>query len=73
MRYGARPLRRLIQTSVEDALSDLILRGEAASGDRVTVTERGGQIVLKVKKAAEIDQAARRKRETAAQEETVRT
>ncbi|MBO6159240.1 MAG: ATP-dependent Clp protease ATP-binding subunit, partial [Firmicutes bacterium] len=31
--YGARPLRRLLQSQLEDALADIILSGEAAAGD----------------------------------------
>lgn len=33
--YGARPLRRAIQRSVEDALSEEIIAGKIALGDRV--------------------------------------
>ena len=33
--YGARPLRRAIQTNIEDKLSELILEGKIKSGDRV--------------------------------------
>jgi ATP-dependent Clp protease ATP-binding subunit ClpC len=36
--FGARPLRRLIQNSVEDALSDGILSGKFKIGDTVRVT-----------------------------------
>ncbi|MDN6731263.1 MAG: ATP-dependent Clp protease ATP-binding subunit, partial [Atopostipes suicloacalis] len=32
--YGARPLRRAIQTNIEDMLSDEIISGEIKSGDR---------------------------------------
>ena len=39
-KYGARPLRRAIQSHVEDGLSEVILRGEAAAGDTVRVTAR---------------------------------
>ena len=35
--YGARPLRRAIQRTLLDALSDRILRGDIADGARVTV------------------------------------
>ena len=47
VRYGARPLRRLIQTEVEDRLADALLKGEIAAGEKVNVTVRGGQIVIK--------------------------
>ncbi len=33
--YGARPLRRAIQSSIEDALSEYILEGKFASGDTI--------------------------------------
>ncbi len=39
--YGARPLQRLIQTHVEDALAEAILKGEIESGDEITVTKNG--------------------------------
>jgi ATP-dependent Clp protease ATP-binding subunit ClpB len=34
--YGARPLRRLIQTTIEDALARKVLAGEVLEGDTVT-------------------------------------
>lgn len=36
-KYGARPLRRALQTHIEDALTDEILSGKVKSGDTVTV------------------------------------
>ena len=48
--FGARPLRRLIQDSIEDRLSEMLLSGEFGSGDTVTVERRpeddGGGIVI---------------------------
>jgi ATP-dependent Clp protease ATP-binding subunit ClpC len=44
--YGARPLRRAIQRLVEDPLSDELLRGRFAHGDRVVVDTREGCIVF---------------------------
>ena len=35
LRYGARPLRRAVQHSIEDAASELLLSGRAAAGDRI--------------------------------------
>ncbi len=35
--FGARPLRRVIQNEVEDPLSENLLRGEFAAGDRVRI------------------------------------
>ena len=34
--YGARPLRRAIQSKVEDALSEKLLSGEIKAGDNIT-------------------------------------
>lgn len=49
VRYGARPLRRLIQTEVEDALAEELLQGKIRAGDRVTISQRDGQIRIQVK------------------------
>ncbi|MDN5746644.1 MAG: hypothetical protein L0H31_16220, partial [Nocardioidaceae bacterium] len=38
--YGARPLRRLIQTAIGDPLARLLIGGEVADGGAVTV-DRG--------------------------------
>ena len=46
VKYGARPLRRAIQTQVEDALADGILSGQIKRGDEVTVTMRKGKITF---------------------------
>lgn len=35
--YGARPVRRSIQTEVEDELTDRMLDGEFAAGDKIYV------------------------------------
>jgi len=45
--YGARPLRRVIQSRVEDPLSDAVLGGEFAPGDTVRVDVEQGEIVLR--------------------------
>ncbi|GFN22822.1 ATP-dependent Clp protease ATP-binding subunit [Thermanaeromonas sp. C210] len=45
--YGARPLRRAIQTLIEDPLSDEMLQGKFAPGDKVVATAEEGRIVLK--------------------------
>lgn len=36
-KYGARPLRRALQTELEDKLADAILNGEIQEGDHVAV------------------------------------
>jgi ATP-dependent Clp protease ATP-binding subunit ClpC len=38
--FGARELRRIIQTQIEEPLSERILRGDFGSGDKVRVTVR---------------------------------
>ena len=45
--FGARPLRRLIQDSVEDKLSDAILNGNLNPGDTAEVGMAEGEIVVK--------------------------
>jgi ATP-dependent Clp protease ATP-binding subunit ClpC len=45
--FGARPLRRLIQTMLEDQLSDAILRGEFQSGDAVGIDCEDDQLVMR--------------------------
>ena len=37
-KFGARPLRRAIQTHLEDGLAEAILRGEVKKGDTVNVS-----------------------------------
>jgi ATP-dependent Clp protease ATP-binding subunit ClpC len=45
--FGARPLRRLIQTAVEDRLSDAVLGGKFKSGEIVQVDVEEGNIILR--------------------------
>jgi ATP-dependent Clp protease ATP-binding subunit ClpC len=52
--FGARPLRRLIQNEVEDALSDGILMGRFKLGSEVRVTVGDdGELILEPSEAAE--------------------
>ena len=54
--YGARPLRRAIQTYVDDALADALLAGKIASGQMALLTvDDEGQMVVE---AQEVLQAA---------------
>ena len=46
-KYGARPLRRVIQQEVEDKLSENVLRGEYETGSKVLVDYDGTQIVIR--------------------------
>jgi len=45
--FGARPLKRLIQSSVENRLADLILADKIRKGSDVLITEENEQIVFK--------------------------
>jgi ATP-dependent Clp protease ATP-binding subunit ClpC len=47
-KYGARPLRRVIQTEIEDELSDQILYGKIKKGDTVSVSVKDKKFVFKV-------------------------
>ncbi|MDO4491609.1 MAG: ATP-dependent Clp protease ATP-binding subunit [Lachnospiraceae bacterium] len=49
-RYGARPLRREIQSRIEDTLSEKILSGEVGKGDTVIVGCKAGKITMTVRK-----------------------
>ncbi|KPJ49094.1 MAG: NDP-hexose 4-ketoreductase [Dehalococcoidia bacterium DG_22] len=51
--FGARPLRRVIQTMIEDALSEAILGGEFKAGDTVVVVVEDGEIKLQAKELVE--------------------
>jgi ATP-dependent Clp protease ATP-binding subunit ClpC len=42
--YGARPLRRVIQNTIEDELADRLLRGELKGGGSIQVTIANGEI-----------------------------
>ena len=44
--YGARPLKRAIQSSIENALSKKILAGEFGPGDTIRVDVKGGGFVF---------------------------
>lgn len=46
--YGARPLRRAIQTELEDAMADAILKEEIKQGDSVVVTTKKKKLFFKV-------------------------
>jgi len=55
-KYGARPLKRAIQTRIEDTLADEILAGRVKRDSEVVITMRKGQIVFERKpKACESD------------------
>lgn len=43
-KYGARPLKRAIQTNIEDVLAEAVLKGEIKRGDTVQVTVRNDKV-----------------------------
>lgn len=57
--YGARPLRRAIQSNVEDAVAEALLQGEVKEGDHICATARDGRIAIirKAEAAAESSDA----------------
>ncbi|MGH2481763.1 MAG: AAA family ATPase, partial [Ktedonobacteraceae bacterium] len=57
--YGARPLRRAIQTNVDDALADALLAEEIAAGQTALLTVRDGNIAVEAQQSiVEVEQAA---------------
>jgi len=45
--YGARPLRREIQTSIEGPISEKILQGIFSEGDKIIVDTKSGEFIFK--------------------------
>ncbi|MFC1866048.1 ATP-dependent Clp protease ATP-binding subunit [Chloroflexota bacterium] len=45
--FGARPLRRVIQSMIEDKLSEDLLRGKFKSGDAIIIDIEGEEIVVR--------------------------
>jgi len=45
--YGARPLKRAIQQSLENSLAQQLLQGDFISGDVIEVALEGGELVFK--------------------------
>jgi ATP-dependent Clp protease ATP-binding subunit ClpB len=54
--YGARPLKRVIQRSLQDPLAEMILAGEVKDGDRVAIAVEGNVLTFngKAPQTAEI-------------------
>jgi len=61
---GARPLRRTIQRSIEDPLSDELLRGTFSEGDTIKIDFKGGDELS-------FEKATTRRRKTPASDESV--
>ena len=45
-KYGARPVRRVIQNEIENPAAEMIVRGECGEGGTLSVSVRGGQLQL---------------------------
>ena len=52
--YGARPLKRVIQHEVQDAMAEEILAGRLTDDSAVSVSLKGGKIVLSGQSGAEV-------------------
>ena len=52
IQYGARPLKRAIQSEIEDPLSEMLLRDEAKPGDTIVIDVSGDKITTRIKKAS---------------------
>jgi ATP-dependent Clp protease ATP-binding subunit ClpB len=44
--YGARPLKRVIQTKLQDPLAELLLEGELRDGQQVVISMTDGELVF---------------------------
>ncbi|MGC1559705.1 MAG: AAA family ATPase, partial [Bradyrhizobium sp.] len=56
--YGARPLKRVIQRSLQDPLAEMLLAGEIRDGDKVAISAKGNVLTFngKAPQTAEIAQ-----------------
>ena len=52
IQYGARPLKRAIQSEIEDPLSEMLLREEAKAGDTIVIDAKDENIITSIKKAS---------------------
>ena len=48
-KMGARPLKRGIQSAIEDALAEQILQGKVKTGNKVTVSVKDEKVMFSVK------------------------
>ncbi|QNT77447.1 ATP-dependent chaperone ClpB [Entomobacter blattae] len=53
--YGARPLKRVIQRSLQNPLAELILQGIVYDGQEVRVSTEGGDLTIDGKKVSQIE------------------
>lgn len=54
--YGARPLRRAIQKTIEDPISSLIIEGKVKPGDQILVDFNGEDFIFNVEKTILVSQ-----------------
>ena len=47
--YGARPVKRFLQTHIETALASELIRGEITDGDKVIIDTDGEKLTFKTK------------------------
>jgi ATP-dependent Clp protease ATP-binding subunit ClpB len=52
--FGARPLKRLIQKKVSDALAQMLLKGELRDGDEALLDAQGGELSVEKRQAIAI-------------------
>ncbi len=55
IQYGARPLKRAIQSEIEDPLSEMLLREEAKPGDTIVIDVEEGKIQTSIKKHSSLE------------------
>ena len=60
VQFGARPLKRAIQTYIEDGLSEKILSEELKPGDTIQISKnpKAEELIFKVKQQVAKDQLA---------------
>ena len=46
--YGARPVKRYLQKSIETQLASMIIRGEVCDGDKITIDSNGEKLDFRV-------------------------
>ena len=47
-KYGARPIKREIQTRIENPLSEMLLRGEIKEGAKITIGLQANEIHIQL-------------------------
>ena len=52
-KYGARPIRRAVQTYLEDAFAEEVLKGKMKHGDTVSLSMADGKLVTRVRRPKE--------------------